>query len=207
MTPLEMARKSGRVNTARDHFNWGGDLDLEPLLRSIVVRVIRPHILVHLLKASVSSLNRNTPNHEEDKATSPSKPLEMCEGGGGTQLLSSLDIEFFKLSLTFNPYENARHRVSYCINSRWSLRPTLSDLLIDDNLDTPENAQLIEFRATFDGTAQVHKEKPPRQHSGEAGEAGEMIYFQISRKENTVHIIAKIGEPTTHHMTILDIRF
>ncbi|MCJ1459523.1 hypothetical protein MMC28_009902 [Mycoblastus sanguinarius] len=204
-TPLQLAREYGKFEMTREIFNWGGEIDLEPLIKTI-------------LTAAILSCNTST---QQELFARTIEPDTRKRGNQATSLhlftvtfddsgpISSLDIEFLRLFLTFNPCEDARHQVSYSIVSRWRMQNRFrngAEMLGLPWRNTPifkllqcsaENLQLRDLVATFDGTAQVYKENTVSIEEGSMQQEEEEIdtlCFSISREQHTTRMVAVLGD-------------
>jgi len=104
--------------------------------------------------------------------------------------LSSLDIAFFRLFLTS---EEAEHRVSFKIVSRWYVKSEATNSLASGmKLLSPKSVHFLDSVATFYGTAPVYERKiisAKNRDSREKGKGIYMLYFTIIREEYKIRTI------------------
>ena len=196
LTPLRLARMSCRNHIARDHFNWGGEIDLEPLVKSALLKVIQMQTSGALLDSSPHNGDDSIPRHPGDLTRDCSRSIIFEDVSCVS--LPSLDMEFFRLFLAFNGYENARHQVTYDIKTRWYMFPGPMSAIgaVSEIIKySPEILQFRDLVATFDGTAQLYKKDPAitgRKSATQCNEDLDVVEFRICRMHRNIRMTATI---------------
>ena len=200
-TPLQLAREFSKVEMTRGLFNWGAEIDLEPLLKSMLTKLLRSSdsVVLQELMNQRSYLKARTP---KSRAAGVQLFSVTSDDVDGVQS-PSLDMEFLRLFLTLNPYENARTELSYNVVSRFyvgidfRLSPTT-----EEDFYSYENLRLRDFIATFDGTTQLHRGEVVASGTKRGREDEEdendidTLYFTVSRDRYKVRMIAVLGDPS-----------
>jgi len=183
-TPLHLARANSRVNIARDFPIWTGKLDVEPLMKPAFIEAIVSWN--QAVRQKFSSPNTQRPRND----TMPAQSVLLTLDYHGGPPLSSLDIAFFRLFLTS---EEAEHRVSFKIVSRWYVKSEATNSLASGmKLLSPKSVHFLDSVATFYGTAPVYERKiisAKNRDSREKGKGIYMLYFTIIREEYKIRTI------------------
>ena len=169
-------------------------MDLGPLLKLTLIRAFQSDSSVLLPNLTMQDAFLEIQASGEGKIHG--QPISIPLDNGGLAY-SELDMAFFRLFLTFNPYENARHELSYDISSRWSINCETRDRLLSDIIvSSPDSVYLYDFTATFDETAQIRKRHVQSEPAENVGASNVALYFTISRKVGKTWVLVTLDGPT-----------